>query len=165
MVRPDQGYPRNRLGLEGEERVDILNVKLDDPLLADLLVRRPGCFRGYHIRPGELDLHPAGRDGACRGAPGHDRQKLSGHRAPRQRKKELRPPGNGSSPRIQSITTSVHAFDGRKEIDWKQGAGIRTGDTVFLYAAAPVSAILYRCKVKETDIPFEFAHERLTIKA
>lgn len=44
--------PKNKLGPEDEEIVDILNVKLGDPLLVDLLVRQPGFFRGYHISRG-----------------------------------------------------------------------------------------------------------------
>ena len=41
--------PRNKLGLKGTERVDILNVKLGDPMFVDMLVRQPGYFYGYHI--------------------------------------------------------------------------------------------------------------------
>lgn len=33
---------------------------------------------------------------------------------------------------------------------------MKTGDTVFLYVAAPVSAILYKCRVTKTDIPCSF---------
>ena len=58
-----------------------------------------------------------------------------------------------------------HAFDDENEIDWKQGAGIKVGDTVFMYVASPVSAILYKCKVTETDIPYKYADENLTISA
>ena len=41
----------------------------------------------------------------------------------------------------------VHAFDHVDEINWKQGAGIKKGDTVFMYVGAPVSAVLYKCRV------------------
>ena len=44
--------PRNKLGGTGEDHVDILNVKMDSPLLVDLLVRQPGYLRGYHISRG-----------------------------------------------------------------------------------------------------------------
>ena len=44
--------PRSRLGLPGEDIVDVLNVKLDDPLLRDLLVQQDGYFPGYHISRG-----------------------------------------------------------------------------------------------------------------
>ena len=36
---------------------------------------------------------------------------------------------------------------------------------VFLYVASPVSAILYKCRVLETDIPYDFHNDNLTIKA
>ena len=58
-----------------------------------------------------------------------------------------------------------HAFDHTKEIDWKQGNGIRTGDTVYMYVASPVSAILYQCKVTKTDIPCDYRDDNLTITA
>ena len=41
----------------------------------------------------------------------------------------------------------IGAFDQADEIDWKQGAGIKKGDTVYLYVGAPVSAILFKCLV------------------
>ena len=34
-----------------------------------------------------------------------------------------------------------------------------------MYVASPVSAILYKCKVTETDIPFQYQDENLTIKS
>ena len=40
---------REKLGLEGSEHVDIMNVKLGDPMLVDMIVRQPGYFYGYHI--------------------------------------------------------------------------------------------------------------------
>ena len=59
----------------------------------------------------------------------------------------------------------IHAFDNKAEIDWKQGRGIIVGDTVYLYATAPVSAILFKCSVTKTDIPFDYAEKGLTITA
>ena len=43
---------KSRLGLPGTESVDILNVKLNDPLLVDLLLQQVGYLRAYHIRSG-----------------------------------------------------------------------------------------------------------------
>lgn len=43
--------PRSKLGLPGGGRVDILNVKLDDPLLVDLLMKQEGYLR-YHASQG-----------------------------------------------------------------------------------------------------------------
>ena len=46
-----------------------------------------------------------------------------------------------------------------------EDVGIRKDDTVFIYMAAPVSAILYRCKVTETDIPFPYDDGNVHMKA
>ena len=34
-----------------------------------------------------------------------------------------------------------------------------------MYVGAPVSAVLYQCKVTETDIPYEHENKYITIKA
>ena len=44
--------PREKLGLSGTERVDILNVKLGDPFLVDMMIQREGILKGYHISRG-----------------------------------------------------------------------------------------------------------------
>ena len=58
-----------------------------------------------------------------------------------------------------------HAFDLRNVIEWKQGKGVRKGDIVYLYVAAPVSAILFRCTVTETEIPYQYWDENLIIRS
>lgn len=40
--------PRFRLGLDGEEKVDILNIKCD-PILSGSLRLQEGCFPAYHM--------------------------------------------------------------------------------------------------------------------
>ncbi|MBR6360667.1 MAG: MmcQ/YjbR family DNA-binding protein [Clostridia bacterium] len=40
---------REKLGLDGEGRVDALIVKIADPLLLDMLVDGKSFFRGYHM--------------------------------------------------------------------------------------------------------------------
>ena len=156
--------PKNRLGLKGEEIVDILNVKIADPFFADLLVGQKGFFRGYHISRGNwisilLD-GPVPFDEICALI---DESYLA--TASTQKKEKARGPKEWIVPANPKYYDIVHAFDDTDEIEWKQGAGIRPGDTVFLYVAAPVSAILYKCKVTETDIPFQYQDENLTIKA
>ena len=43
---------RGKLGLPGEETVDVLNVKLDSPLLTDLLMQQDGYFPCSHFSRG-----------------------------------------------------------------------------------------------------------------
>ena len=59
----------------------------------------------------------------------------------------------------------VSAFEEQDEITWKQGNdNIQVGDTVYMYVGAPYSAILYKCEVTETDIPFHGFDEHVRIK-
>ena len=153
---------REKLGIPGKGNVDIVNVKLSDPLLADLLTRQSGYLRGYHIMRGNwisilLDgtvAYPA----ICQWL---DESFLATASAATRQKyrhcKEWIIPAN---PAYYDI---IHAFDRQEEIAWKQGRGIRTGDTVYMYVAAPVSAVMYRCRVMETDIPYTQKHSNIRI--
>lgn len=46
----------------------------------------------------------------------------------------------------------ISAFQENRVIIWKQSNKVRTGDIVFMYVGAPVSAILYKCLVLKTNI-------------
>ncbi len=157
--------PGNKLGLDTTAKVDILNVKVADPFLLDLLLQEKGYYRVYHqnkgswisiILDGTVPLEEVCRmiDESYR-ATGIKPKKI---KAPREPKEWLIP----ANPKYFDIE---HAFDETKEIIWKQGRGILVNDTVYLYAAAPVGAILYRCRVVATDIPYDYHDGKLTISA
>lgn len=156
--------PRENLGLHGKERVDILNVKLSDPSYADMLIHQNGYFKGYHISRGNwvsvlLDGTVSMKDIQSLLAESYAVTSKK-YRKPKERpSKEWLVPAN---PKHYDV---IHAFDDKAEIDWKQGRGIIAGDTVYLYATAPVSAILFKCSVTKTDIPFDYAEKGLTITA
>lgn len=57
----------------------------------------------------------------------------------------------------------VHAFDDTDIITWKQSNHIQKGDIVYLYVAQPYSAILFKCMAVETDIPYTYQDENLSI--
>lgn len=40
---------RNRLGLSGEDDVDVINLKIDDMFFRDMLVSRDGIMPAYHM--------------------------------------------------------------------------------------------------------------------
>lgn len=155
--------PYEKLGLPGEGRVDILNVKLDDPLLIDLLLGQEGYLR-YHASQGNwISIRLDGTVPLEEICGLLDKSFLV--TAPKQKKKELRSPKEWLVPANPKYYDIEHAFDETDTINWKQGSGIKVGDTVFLYVGAPVSTILYKCKVTETDIPYDYADDNLTIKA
>ena len=147
--------PAAKLGLERGDTVDILNVKMEDALLADLLIQQEGFYRGYHISRGNwisilLDGTVAFEE-LCRWL---DESFMA--TASRETRQKRRPPKAWIVPANPKYYDVQKAFDEAEEINWKQGKGIKTGDMVYLYVAAPVSAILYKCRVTKTDIPFRF---------
>ncbi|MCM1387888.1 MAG: hypothetical protein NC231_11200 [Bacillus sp. (in: Bacteria)] len=58
----------------------------------------------------------------------------------------------------------VGAFEASNIVTWKQSSDIHVGDMIYMYVAAPYSAILYKCRAIEVDIPYEFSDENLTLK-
>lgn len=57
-----------------------------------------------------------------------------------------------SNPKVYDIDTEFAENGG--SIDWHQHNNIKPGDTVYIYSAAPNSAILYRCEVEASDISY-----------
>ena len=155
---------RNKLGLSGEEYVDAMNLKIDDPFFRDTLIREEGIMPAYHMN--KLHWITVLLDGTVPEERICDLIDISYMATASARKKEkARPPKEWLIPANPRYYDIEHAFDQTDQIDWKQGRGIKKGDTVFLYAAAPVSAILYKCKVTETDIPYDYTEKNLTITA
>jgi len=153
---------RGRLGLSGDERVDILNVKLSDPMFADMLIQREGFFKGYHISKGtwvSILLDGTVPFDEIAGLLNESYMNT----ASSAKKQKLRAPKEWIIPSNPGYYDVVSAFEESDVIDWKQGRGIIPGDTVYLYVGAPVSAILYKCKVLETDIPCDYRDKNLTI--
>lgn len=155
--------PRAKLGLDEPGWTDVLNVKAE-PALIELLIHSPGFFRGYHLSKGNwLSVLLDGTVGKEQIG-----SLLEGSyfaTASAKEKQRLRAPKEWIVPANPEHYDIVHAFDSRQVIEWKQARGAKTGDTVFIYAGAPVSAILYKTVVTETDIPYDFRKEGLTITA
>ena len=154
--------PRSKLRLSGEGTVEVLNIKLADFLTRDFLIRRDGFFPGYHIARGNwISILLDGTvelEEIC-----HLIDVSYMVTASAKTKKAVRPPKEWIIPSNPKYYDSVHAFDETDEINWKQGSGIKTGDIVFMYIGLPVSAIMYKCIVTETDIPWQFRKDKLTI--
>ena len=55
------------------------------------------------------------------------------------------------------------AFNHYKEIDWKQSSKVKVGDIAYMYVGAPVSAILYKCEITATNIPYDYSDENIRI--
>lgn len=156
----------DKVGLESPDVIYVMNLKIDDPIFHDLLVKQKGIIPAYHMNKknwisvrlnGDVpeknvfDLIDASFEAT----------------APKRRKAKViaREPKEWIIPSNPKYYDVIAAFKASDVINWKQGRGIMRGDTVFLYVGAPVSAILYKCMVLETDIPYDYSDKNLTITA
>lgn len=155
---------RDKLGLPVEGRVTVVNVKVPDPFFRDIMIREEGIMPSYHMN--KRYWITVLLDGTVPADTVYDLLDRSYSATASARKKEkIRPPKEWIIPANPKYYDIVHAFDNADEIEWKQGSGIKAGDVVFLYVAAPVSAILYQCRVTADKIPCDFKNEKLTIRA
>jgi len=154
---------RGRLGLRGDDYADILNVKVNDLLYRDFLLQQKGYFPGYHFSRGSwVSILLDGTVRLKDIMPQIDASFQT--TASTKKKQQIRSPKEWIVPANPKYYDIEHAFDDATEIDWKQGTGIKKDDIVYMYVAAPVSAVLYKCRVMDTDKPCDFDNGKLTVK-
>ena len=137
---------REKLGLKGDGLVAVMNLKVDDMFFRDMIIREEGIMPAYHMN--KQHWITVLLDGTVPREQVYDLLEMSFlATAPAKKKEKLRPPKCWVVPANPKYYDVIGAFEKEEEIDWKQGNGIRVGDTVFLYVGSPVSAILFKCLV------------------
>ena len=155
---------KDKLGITGQDYVDVINLKVDDMFFRDMIIREDGIMPAYHMN--KMHWITVLLDGTVPEKKVFELIDMSYLATASAKKKEkVRPPKEWIIPSNPKYYDIIHAFDDTDTIDWKQGAGIRKGDTVFLYVGSPVSAVLYQCRVLETNIPYQYQDRNLTITA
>ena len=152
----------DKLGVADPGTIPVINLKIDDLFLRDMLIREDGIIPSYHMN--KKHWITVFLDGTVSEDNIFSLLEIS-YRATSSAKKKLkdRPPKDWIIPSNPKYYDVIKAFEEAEEINWKQGRGIIAGDTVYLYVGAPVSAILYMCRVTETDIPYEYRDGNLRI--
>ena len=145
--------PRQRLGLPGGDAAALLELKCH-PALAGSLRGQPGVFPPQHMRrDGWLALL---LDGSV---PADQLRFLLEQSFVRTASSRERALDRSMGPRIWLVPANPKYFDLEAAFEqadtvlWKQSSPVAVGDTVYMYLAAPVSAIRYRCQALEVDIP------------
>lgn len=153
---------RDKLGMSGESIISVINLKIDDAILHDALIREKGIMPAYHMN--KQNWITVLLDGTVPEEKVKNLIDISYNATASKRlKKACREPKEWIIPANPKFYDVEGAFAENDIITWKQGAGIIKGDTVYMYVAAPVSAILYKCRVLETDIPYDYQDKNLTI--
>lgn len=155
--------PRCRLGLPGDDTVDIINLKCD-PILAGSVRDGAGILPGYHMKRDSWisvlldgtvpyrDILPL-LDLSFQLTSGGSTRRTGGRR-------DWLIPAN---PAYYDVEQGLRE-SGDGVIFWKQSSDIRVGDTVYMYMAAPVSAILYQFEAVEVNLPRRYEDENVRMK-
>ena len=144
--------PGTALSLPESGTLEILNVKVSDPVLHGMLLSRKGYFPAYHMN--HASWISIALDGSV--PMGEIREFLSESflaTAGKEERAALEGPKNWLFPAAFHVADPRHFFDREEEITWTQSARVRKKDQVFLYAGVPISCILYRCEVTAADLP------------
>ncbi len=144
---------RGKLGLPGEGQAEVLDLKCS-PILSGALRSRPGFLPAWHMnRDNWISVLLDGTVPPEEVYPLVDLSfGLTGAGDGKKGTAWLVP----ANPRYFDIAAEIRRA-GKGTFLWKQTGRVKKGDAVFLYLAAPVSGIVYRCRAEETDIPFRFA--------
>lgn len=146
---------------DSEEPVDVINVKVMPEKREEYLAVE-GIYPAYHMNKQKwltAVLDGSLPDSLIMTLIDESRSLVSGKVSSAVEKRNWIVPANPAYYDIDG------AFAAMKDVGWKQGAGIREGDTVYMYVGAPVSAVRYRCKVTVTDIPLVYEDENVRMKS
>ena len=120
------------VGLTGTDYVDVINLKVDDIFFRDLIIQENGIMPAYHMN--KMHWISVRLDGTVPEERVFDLIDMSYMATASAKKKEkIRPPKEWIIPANPKYYDIMHAFDDTDTINWKQGAGIEKGDTVFMY--------------------------------
>ena len=143
----------SKLGFDSKKAVEIINIKLDKEKIQQLL-KKDGFYPAWHMNKKSwitITLDETLPDDEIM------RHIDESHSYTVEPQKEWIVPANPKYFDIQK------AFNRKKEIIWKQSSKIKKGDIAYIYAASPISAILYKCEVTEINIPYDYEDENLKI--
>lgn len=143
---------KEKVSIEEEGEAFILNVKLDEKKVSELLTRK-GFYKAYHMNKDKwisIVLDDTISDDELMTYIEESHQFT-------EKTHEWVLPAN---PKYYDI---IHCFSDTDTILWKQSNNIHVDDIVYLYVAAPYSAILYQCKVVDINIPYDYHDKNISM--
>lgn len=151
---------RSKLDDKQRGEVEIINIKLDNNKIVKLLSEN-GYYPAYHMNKKSwisITLDDTISDSAIMELVEESHSYTYGKKFGNSIKGEWIIPAN------PDFFDVISAFERSNEITWKQSNNISVGDIVYMYLAVPYSAIMYKCEVIETNIPYYYSDKNLQIK-
>lgn len=133
-------------------KVEVINVKLDYKTISHLL-KKNGFYPSYHMN--KKNWITIVLDDTLSDKEVMEYVSIS-HKYTKTIDEWIIP----ANPKYYDI---INCFKDRNIIEWKQSNNIKIGDIIYLYIAAPYSAILYKCEAIEINIPYEYKDNNLSM--
>lgn len=143
---------KGKLDKKSSGEVEVINVKLDT-FMIDELLKRPGFYPSYHMNKKNwitIILDDSLTDDEIMEYVGISH-------------KYTETPDEWIVPANPKYYDVINCFNDREVVEWKQSNDIKAFDIVYLYVAAPYSAILYKCEAIEVNIPYEYKDKNLSM--
>lgn len=156
--------PRNKLGLQENDIVDILDIKCE-PVLGGSLRMQEGILPAYHMNKGHWLTVLL--DGTVDENLIFSLIEMSFDLTDKRKKNKTNHTHNTewlipANPKYYDIETAI-SENSDSTFLWKQSNSIFVNDSIYIYVGAPISAICYKCKAIEVDIPYQYSDDCLTI--
>lgn len=137
---------------DGEGKIDVLNVKLDENKIKEL-IKTKKYFPAYHMNKKywitiPLDNRISDQEIMMQI---EESYKYAEGTTGTLLKNEWIVPAN---PKYYDVEGE---FKKNKILHWKQSSDIKVGDIVYLYVGSPVSALRYKTRAIEVNIPYEYS--------
>lgn len=155
--------PRERLGLAGGGKTDILNLKCG-PVMAGSLAGQSGILPAYHMQKGSWISVLL--DGSVDMGTIEMLLEISydATAVKKRSSSQITGPRQWLIPANPGYFDLERAFAQSDIIMWKQSSRVSVGDTVYIYVAKPDASVRYKCTAIEVDIPREYADENVRMK-
>ena len=147
--------------IDNKEYVDVINVRIDESN-RDVILKTNGIYPSYHMNKQKwvsILLDESLSDEEVMKYISYSRDYMIGktNRINNETMYFIQP----VNPRYYDLEAAFIRDNG--VTGWKQSRKVNIGDICYMYIANPVGAIKYKCEVVETDIPFEYKGENVSI--
>ena len=136
----------------GSGEVEVLNIKLGEDKINDL-IKQKGFYLAYHMK--KKDWVSIIMDDTIPDKDLFNYLDLSYNNI--NTSESWLVPAN---PKYYDI---INCFNDKDEIIWKQSSNINIDDYVYLYVCEPYKKIMYKCKVIEVNIPYEYKDKNVSM--
>ena len=143
---------------DGEGKIDVLNVKLNENKIKEL-IKTKKYFPAYHMNKKYWITIPLDNRLDDRGIMQQIEESYaySAGTTGALLKNEWIVPAN---PKFYDVEGE---FKKHNVLHWKQSSDVKVGDIVYLYVGSPVSALRYKTKAIEVNIPYEYSDSNVNM--